>query len=488
MYIPNNIDHQNIIRKTLCAEDVIYKKIICLLSLGIQFKKFIDTGPTNRITQLKVLFIELDTLEDMREDIYQATEGSVFYPFILEYKKHVVQTELLSHTPLRGGGKKAIMATSLALLMCVNPNIASVVTDKKAITNQLKQLYPTNYKNATHRRLATISEYLPSRVSYSATTLLNSHYGPKSSRELNMFLTPNHNGICVWNSQSYLASPATIQTMLVKFDDYYKNIKRRYSQTLRHGFTKGPDSDMGVVLEYKKITLSVLQENILSIMEAAKTSLGLFAAGSVIVIGMRFSDFTEGHAFNIIVDTENPTEGCVVDTNYVATGSGDGFFCTERFVEGVLGVHKSPTLELAVENYLNLVYKLRNPPLEIEDPATTTFSITTMDEINEGFTASREGSEYLIRKFHGVNSEGYMTRPQLNEYITARMQGILNKRQSKSMNKRALKNHGQTLRVSSHNSRRSTGSHGKGSHGKGSHGKGSHGKGSHGKGSHGKHK
>jgi hypothetical protein len=445
MYYPNNNEHQNIIRKTLCDEDDIYKKIICFISLVIQFKNFMDTGLINRIIQLKALFIQLDTLEDMREDIYNATEGNVFYPFILEYKKHVAQTELLHHTPLRGGGKKAIIATSLALLMCLNPNIASIVTDKKAITNQLKQLYPTNYKNATHRRLATISEYLPSRVSYTANTLLNSHYGPKSSRELNMFLTPNHNGICVWNSQSYLASPATIQTMLVKFDDYYKNIKRRYSQSRKHGFIKGPDSDMNVELKYKKITLSVLQENILSIMEAAKMSLGLFAAGSVIVIGMRFSDFTEGHAFNIIVDTENPTEGCVVDPNYVATGSGNGFFCTERFVKGVLGVHKSPTLELAVENYLNLVYQLINPPIEIEDPATTTFSITTMDEINEGFTASREGSEYLLRKFHGVNSEGYMTRPQFTEYIASVTQQIRAKREQRTS----------TSRTSKHKSRRS---------------------------------
>ena len=464
MYIPTNKEHQNIIRKILCAEDDIYKKIICLLSLGIQFKNFIETTPIKRIKQLKVLFIELDTLEDMREDVYKATEGSVFYPFILEYKKHLLHADLLKHTTLLHGGgkkKKSTLPTCLTLLMCLTPNIASVVTDKKAVSNQLTQLYPANYKTPTHRRLSAISEYLPSRFSYTASVLLNDWYGPKSSRDLNMFLTPNHNGICVWNSESYLASPATIQTMLVKFKEYYSNIRRRYGQTLKHGFKDSPMADMGVVPAYKKTTYNELQENILSIMDATKANLGLFMPNSVIVIGMKFVDSRggDGHAFNVIVDTETPTEGCIVDPNYVATGSGQGFFCTDGFdvSKGVVGVHTSPTLESAVENYLNLIYKIRRPLIEIEDPATSTFSITTMDEINDGFTASREGSEYLIRTFHGVNSEGYMTRPQLNEYITSHMQRIIDKRQPSTskayMNKRAFKLHVNTLKTGQHRSR-----------------------------------
>ena len=502
MYIPTNKTHQDIIRKVLCEEDEIYKKIICLLSLSIQFQNFIETDQVDRIKQLKVLFVELDTLDDLRKDMYEAVEGSLFYPFMNDYKKYVLHIELLQRTEklqgtnklqgIKGGSSrsksksksrsksksKSKLSTCLTLLMCVNPNIASVVTEKKVIANQLKQLYPVNYKSNGHRRLSAISEYLPSRFSYTASVLINNWYGPKSSRDLNMFLTPNHNGICVWNSQSYLASPATIQTMLVKFKDYYSNIKRRYAQTVRRGFTEGPVSDMGMKLEYKPVTLSNLQENILSIMDAAKGHLGSFTPSSVIVIGLQFVDSGGGdrHAFNVIVDTESPTEGCVVDTNYVTTGSGEGFFCTDGFdvSEGVVGVHKSPTLSSAVENYLNLMYKIRRPVLEIEDPENTNFSITTMEEINEGFTASREGREYLLSKFHGVNSEGYMTRPQLEEYITSHMQTIIDKRKQRSsstsrsyMSKSAYKthvnrlklSHNTTARMSSHNSRRSRGKH-----------------------------
>ena len=489
MYIPTNKTHQDIIRKVLCEEDDIYKKIICLLSLSIQFQNFIEIDQVDRIKQLKVLFVELDTLDDMRKDMFEAVEGSLFYPFMNDYKKYVLHIELLQRTKkLKGGAyrsksrskSKSKLSTYLTLLMCVNPNIASVVTEKKVIANQLKQLYPVNYKSNGHRRLSAISEYLPSRISYTASVLINNWYGPKSSRDLNMFLTPNHNGICVWNSQSYLASPATIQTMLVKFKDYYSNIKRRYAQTVRHGFKEGPVSDMGMKLEYKPVSLSNLQENILSIMDAAKGHLGSFTPSSVIVIGLRFVDSMggDGHAFNVIVDTETPTEGCVVDTNYVTTGSGEGFFCTDGFdvSEGVVGVHTSPTLSLAVENYLNLMYKIRRPVLEIEDLANTNFSITTMDEINEGFTASREGSEYLLSKFHGVNSEGYMTRPQLEEYITSHMQTIIDKRKQRSsstsssrsyMSKSAYKthvnrlktSHNLTAKMSSRNSRRSRGKH-----------------------------
>ena len=64
MYIPTNKEHQNIIRKILCAEDDIYKKIICLLSLGIQFKNFIETTPIKRIKQLKVLPSTLFKIND----------------------------------------------------------------------------------------------------------------------------------------------------------------------------------------------------------------------------------------------------------------------------------------------------------------------------------------------------------------------------------------------------------------------------------------
>ena len=234
-----------------------------------------------------------------------------------------------------------------------------------------------------------------------------------------IYMSTNFDGICVWNSHTFMASAATIGVMARSYGESLSSVVRKYSVMK----IEDPKAEIQM---FKGATAPVLYNTTSTVRKVVVKEINAALRDKIPEFSrqmkQRFPDTTDshfmvlsiywdvlggpGHAFNIVVNIGNPHKGYVIDANYLKYEKKHG------------GIYTTPGVaDESIRENVTVVKSLADGILEsigihdrdwrnglqlsMDDPSTMLYSTLSVSEVTESFEASRKGMDEL-RKTYGT--------------------------------------------------------------------------------------
>jgi len=387
LYDPKNTSHQTIVKEYLTKVDAIKQKTICLEALITNLQEFsLLTAREKDIKGRIFLYKELELIiqafnKDYPEDLIDLTkaeEGSLFYPFLSDYRKQLTLIQLKQKVPMKGGVKIRNILATVALFLAITPSLSSKTFSTDTFTTAISNFYPNG------------NPIIP-----------------------NMVMNINEKNICVWNSFSFLASPEAQTHYFKKINDIYKKKFKIITDANNYLGSKISMSTFGYSVDslenynFQPLTdhpylnvHEVIAQEVASIKSVIDTKeLISFSVNIRKVSG-------GGHNLNLVVESKYPEQACIVDPNglyeagTVNETRGGGVMCTSMFDLQLPGLTKTAfTLPELLKDYSNKIFPGKETRISIEmnEPAYT----LEKDQLVQSFVDSKAIISSLMQKYDG---------------------------------------------------------------------------------------
>ena len=238
-----------------------------------------------------------------------------------------------------------------------------------------------------------------------------------------IYMSTNYDGICIWNSHTFMASTAMISLMMKSYKESLSSVLHKYSVSKIEDpravlemhravyapvvYTSTSDDRRVVVKELN----DVLRDKIPDFIQQLKRRFPDTLNTHYMVLSLYWS-FQSGksHAFNLVVNIGNPHKGYVIDAN-------------DLHYEGDYGgIYSTPDVGETVREEVAVVRSLADGILDSLEPhrvdwqngvmihmdvaSDALYSTLTLSEVTESFKVSREGMKELRREYDRPSSSG----------------------------------------------------------------------------------
>lgn len=407
---PNNDEDQKIVKQFTVEKNIIIKQIICLQSLCYQLNELTKSSDKHNVSYIKTLhnlYIEFDILYEFdkswskHSQLELSEKGSFFYDFLQEYLKY---KSIQVIKQLKGGVNSTKLFGILALLLTITPNLGIKIASHKSVKDITEHFYPENpsIKIKIQQFLINIMGFPPEYASY----LISFFTTPYS------YFKINKQGFCVWNSMSFMASSSMQKKMIDQLRIQYEGLQHRINRRKRQDF--GTPYMMGAHLFLPEKYVFLTHENFYYILQYLVVSAQQF-------LHRRFNDnecivisvSNRVHSFNMIVNTSNVKEGCIVDANGLFTNY-RGISCTNYFDTGsTMDIPRFSNLREAFNNHTPFYISMTNNYIIIENPDNTYFDIIDEEQVFDSIQQSYEGATSLLNEFYYNSSATIATESEV---------------------------------------------------------------------------